>query len=152
MSRWPCSEQYMLSSHRPLSNARFQSSRYPGKPLWAAGYSFGARTVGSLATRERRIERLVLLALPVSIYDSDFLEDVEQPTLMIFGGGDSFGTLTELARKHPWAAERFELEEVPGADHFFRGRTPRVEELVRDWARAATGRSVELADGERSPS
>ena len=36
--------------------------RLPGMPLWAAGYSFGARTAGGLAVRESRIERVILVA------------------------------------------------------------------------------------------
>lgn len=117
--------------------------RYPGVPLWAAGYSFGARTVASLAVRDRRIERLVLVAYPVAVYDGKALDRLAQPTLLVLGSGDSFGTPTELAQRHPLAAERLDVEEIAGADHFFRGRTPLVEEAVLRWARAATGRTAE---------
>jgi alpha/beta superfamily hydrolase len=126
--------------------------RYPGLPLWATGFSFGSRTVGSLATRDFRIERLALIALPVSIYASSFLDELSQPTLMVFGSGDTFGTLTELAQRHPSLGENFELEEISGADHFFRGRTPLLEETIRNWAQAATGRKLELGADPRRPS
>jgi len=36
----------------------------PGLELWAAGFSFGARTVGSLARSEARIRRVALIAPP----------------------------------------------------------------------------------------
>ena len=110
------------------------AQRYPGKPLWAAGYSFGSRTICGLATRDARIERLLLIAFPVAVYDCRCIEEISQPGFLLFGGGDEFGTLTELAQKHPNLPERLELDEVPGADHFFRGRTPIVEERLREYA------------------
>ena len=37
-----------------------------GLPLWAAGFSFGARTAAARAAGDPRIERVVLVALPVA--------------------------------------------------------------------------------------
>lgn len=110
------------------------AERYPGVPLWGAGYSFGARTICELAPKEPRIERVVLVAPPVAVYDCRCLEELTQPGLLVFGSGDEFGTLTELAQKHAELPERLELHEIAGADHFFRGRTPLLEESVRDHA------------------
>ena len=111
--------------------------RLPGLPLWAAGYSFGSRTVAGLATRDARIQRLVLIALPVAVYDCSFLSAVAQPGLMVFGAGDEFGTATELVQRFPALPEALEVEEIPGADHFFRGRTPLVEDAIRSYAQEA---------------
>ena len=111
--------------------------RLPGLPLWAAGYSFGSRTVAGLATRDARIQRLVLIALPVAVYDCSFLSAVAQPGLMVFGAGDEFGTATELVQRFPALPEALEVEEIPGADHFFRGRTPLVEDAIRSYAQDA---------------
>lgn len=115
----------------------FLEERFPGLPLWAAGYSFGSRTVCGLATRDERIRRLILIAFPVSVYDCRCIEEVEQPGFLLFGGGDEFGTLTELAQRFPALPERLEVDEIVGADHFFRGRTPILEEKIRDYAREA---------------
>lgn len=110
------------------------SERHPGLPFWGAGYSFGSRTVAGRAIHDARLERLFLIALPVGFYDCSFLERVPQPGLMVFGSGDEFGTATELVQRHPGLPERLEVEEIAGADHFFRGRTPLVEEAVRSHA------------------
>ncbi len=108
--------------------------RYPGLPLWTAGYSFGARTTAGLATKEKRIQRVILIALPVGFYNCTFIESVPQPGLMIFGGADEFGTASVMRTKHPDMPKGLEIVEVPGADHMFRGLTPKVEESVRDYA------------------
>ena len=113
----------------------FLAERCPGSELWAAGYSFGSRTVGRLATRDERIARLVLIAVPILAYDCSFLREVRQPGFLLFGRADSFGTLSALVRLHPGLPEGLEVDEIPGADHFFRGRTPLVEEKVHEYAR-----------------
>src|SRR5688572_18971269 len=65
---------------------------YPGVPLWAAGFSFGARTVASLARREPRIEKLALVALPTRAYDCTFVREIRQPTYVLLAGEDEYGT------------------------------------------------------------
>ncbi len=112
-------------------------AEFPGVPLWAAGYSFGSRTVAQLATREARIERVLLIAFPLAAYDCSFIHDVEQPGFLLFGSGDEFGTLTELAVQAPNLPERLEVDQIDGADHFFRGRTPILEEKIRAYAASA---------------
>lgn len=119
----------------------FLAERYPDSPLWAAGFSFGSRTVCGLATRDERIERLVLVAFPVSIYACDCIHDIQQPALIVFGGNDEFGTAADLARKHPDLPERIEVEEIAGADHLFRGRTPLVEAAIQHYALAHVRRT-----------
>ena len=114
----------------------FLGQRYPGVPLWAAGYSFGARTVASFATVEARIRRLILIALPVAVYDCSFIECVPQPGLMIFGGADEFGGEAELRERYPGLPPGLEVHQIEAADHFFKGRTPLVEEAVRFYAQA----------------
>jgi len=76
----------------------------------------------------------VLVAPPIAVYDCSCLDRIRQPGLLVFGSGDEFGTLTELAQKHPDLPEALEFHEIPGADHFFRGRTPLLEESIRDYA------------------
>ncbi len=108
--------------------------RFGYLPEWAVGYSFGARTVCSLAAVEARIERTIQIALPLKSYGLGRLADLRQPSLLIFGDQDEFGTAAEL----PQLGTHLEIRTIPGADHFFRGRTPLVEEHVRDYAQKAS--------------
>ena len=112
-------------------------AEYPGLPLWAAGFSFGARTAYGLALREERIERLVLVALPVNRFRCPDVEEVRQPTVFVCGSEDEFGTLDDLRRRIPDPPPNFEFHEVEGADHLFRKRSAQLEERVFTWANAA---------------
>lgn len=104
-------------------------------PLWAGGFSFGARTVAALATREARIRRLVLIALPVAVFDCSVIAEVRTPGLVCQAGDDEFGNLNDLVRLHPGLDPGLELYEVPGADHFFAGHVKELQRIVGEAAR-----------------
>jgi uncharacterized protein len=106
----------------------------PGLPLWAAGFSFGARTVAALATHDRRVQRLLLVTVPCLAYDCAFVRGVLPPTHAILAGDDAFGNLADLRERVPDLPAHFSAEELPGVDHFFRGKTPELEARVRAWA------------------
>ena len=110
---------------------------HPGLPLWGAGFSFGARTIAALAVREPRIARLVLIAPPIDVYDCDAVAEVRVPTLAVWGEHDEFGTLASFQRRYPTASPSLETRSIEGADHFFRMRTPLLEEAVLDFATRA---------------
>ena len=109
-------------------------ARHPGLPLWAGGFSFGARTIAGLAPRDERIERVLFVALPVSVYECKPIVNVRQPGLLLFAGNDDFGTAAVLRQGFPDIGSNLEVDEIPGTDHFFRGKTPELEARVRSWA------------------
>ena len=117
--------------------AGWLQARHPGLPLWAAGYSFGSRIVAELAGRELGIERVLLIAFPCRLYSPAFRASLRVPGLILLGAEDEYGTALDLARGLPRRPANLTLVEIPGADHFFRGRTPLVEAAVLDYARAA---------------
>jgi len=107
---------------------------HPGAPLWGAGFSFGARTIAGLAVRDARLKRLFLIAPPIGLYPSETVAHVPVPALAVWGSQDEFGTLSAFERRSPGAAPGLTTLEIPGADHFFRGHTPEVEEAVKAFA------------------
>jgi alpha/beta superfamily hydrolase len=109
-------------------------ARYPALELWAGGFSFGSRTVGSLARRERRIRRVCLVAPPSRVYDCGFVRELSQPTLVLLAENDEFGTPSDFRERVGELPPNFEIETVSGVDHFFRGKTPELERRVRAWA------------------
>lgn len=110
--------------------AGWLQTHYPGLPLWAAGYSFGSRVVAELAQRDLGVERVFLIAYPCRMYSPAGLASLTVPGLIVLGEQDEFGTAADLARGLPRRPATLELVEIPGADHFFRGRTPLVEAAV----------------------
>lgn len=108
---------------------------HPGLPLWAAGFSFGSRTVSKLALRDERIQRLVLVALPCKAFDCSHILEVRQPGLVLMAGRDEFGTRADLRELVGELPAHLGVDEVPDVDHFFKGATPEVERRVRAWAR-----------------
>jgi hypothetical protein len=122
-----------------VAAARLLEARFPGLDLWGAGYSFGSRMVAELAGRGEGVERMVLIAFPCALYSPGFLATLPTPGLVLMGSEDEFGTASGLRKALPAWPAGLELVEIPGADHFFRGRTPLVEEAVLRYARAAPG-------------
>ncbi|MEZ6020944.1 MAG: dienelactone hydrolase family protein [Planctomycetota bacterium] len=112
----------------------FLAHRFPGLPLWAAGFSFGARTVARLAPRDERIQRVCLVALPVGFYKVEYARDIRQPGMILMAEKDEFGTRETLQERFPELIERFEVQEVPGVGHFFTGELEQVRERIADWA------------------
>lgn len=115
----------------------YLEAELPGVELWAAGFSFGARTVVGLCRRDPRPARVVLVALPCAVFDCSDVAHLDRPGLIVMAGEDEFGNLAELRRRFPDLDPRLELAEIPATDHFFRRRTPELEARVRDWALAA---------------
>lgn len=112
----------------------FLAEAVPGVPLWAGGFSFGSRTVVGLAPHDPRIERVLLIALPVIAYDCRIALKVHQPGAIFMAGDDTFGTLDVLRHQMPELLERFHVEEVPGVDHFFTGKLDDLRLRVKNWA------------------
>ena len=52
----------------------FMAARYPGLPLWMAGFSFGARVGLVTGIRDPRVSRLLGVGLAVRMFDLSFLE------------------------------------------------------------------------------
>lgn len=109
-------------------------ARYPGVELWSGGFSFGSRTAAQRALDDARIQRLVLVALPVLAFDCSYFARVQQPALVVMGEKDTYGTATEIRRQFPDLPPRIEIVEIAGAAHFFDGQTQGVQEIVRAYA------------------
>jgi len=112
----------------------------PGLELWAAGFSFGARTVAALAVREPRIARLAAVALPVLAFDCSPVRGLRRPAFFLMAGEDDFGSAAAVRELFGELPANVELDEIPGVDHFFRGATPELEARVRAWARRSLER------------
>jgi alpha/beta superfamily hydrolase len=109
-------------------------AKHPGVPTWAAGFSFGSRTVFGLAKRDERIQRLVLVGFPLKIFHLDAVDELRQPTYFVWGADDEYGTLDDLRVQYPDLPEHFQTHQIPDCDHFFKRHTKELEARVLGYA------------------
>ncbi len=107
--------------------------RFPNRPLWLAGFSFGGYIAASASTQSEA--QHILLVAPAVTREYFAVEaSVNVPGVLIHGDQDQ---LIDADAAHRWAAEQpgpVSFEEIAGADHFFHGKLGELRQLVRDYA------------------
>jgi alpha/beta superfamily hydrolase len=105
------------------------SVRAGDEPLLLAGWSFGADM--TLATHDSRLVGWVAIAPPLR-FVGDFTEVAHdaRPKLLVLGQHDEFRDPASVVEAtEDWDAT--EIDVIPGASHFFVGRTDRVVDATR---------------------
>ena len=115
----------------------FVAARYPGAPLWAAGFSFGSWVAWNVALDDNRVRVLLGLSLPVNRFDFSPVTESDQAKFLIHGELDELVSVRSIRQFYSALLEPKELAVVDGADHLFDGKTSEVgdavEDLLRDW-------------------
>jgi len=120
--------------HDAAAGLDWLAAKHPGAPRWAAGFSFGSRTVFGLARREPSIEGLALVGFPLRAYELSGVDQLTQPTFMVWGSDDELGALPDLRAQFPTLPANIETAQIEGAGHFFMRFTKELEESVHSWA------------------
>jgi hypothetical protein len=106
-------------------------------PIVFAGFSFGAWVGLRACCPDPRVAALLSLGTPVGVegqaYAYDFLRQCPKPKLFVSGERDEFGPPGVVERVVEAAAEPKRLVRIPGADHFFEGRLPALEQAIEAW-------------------
>ena len=113
-----------------LAVAAWCKERWPGRPLYLGGFSFGAAIAAAIAARVAPAG-LVTVAPPVERLGADFVAPA-CPWLLIHGEADDVvppGPVLEWCATLP-APPKIVL--LPGAGHFFHGRLADVTEAVTE--------------------
>ncbi len=110
------------------------SRRYPGTPLWAAGFSFGSWVALEVGASDPRASALIAVAPPVSGRGYDFSRVLEsdKPKFFIQGDLDELCPLKDLWAFYAKLKEPKEMVVIDGANHLFEGKTPEVGEALED--------------------
>lgn len=95
------------------------TDRYPGLPLIAAGFSFGARVALRVACGDPRVERVVGAGTPVSRGDWSFLKHCGCAKAFVHSTNDQYGERPAMERVYGSAAGPKSLTWVEAKDHFF---------------------------------
>ena len=105
--------------------------RHSGARVTLAGFSFGAWVAARLAASEARIERVILVAPPVSTADFSVLATSPVPKLVIQGTRDDLAPAAALEAAFPGWADPKTLVRVEGATHFFDRQLAALGDAVR---------------------
>jgi len=95
-----------------------------------AGYSFGAWVNGHLSCQEIGIAHMVMVSPPLAFMGFDAVDAIGCLRLIVTGSLDDIAPPDLIRRSYPrWnAAARFEV--IDGADHFYGGRTDKLEAVL----------------------
>ena len=110
------------------------AARYPGVPLWAAGFSFGSWVALEGGATDPRVTVLIGIAPPVSrpSYAFDHVLASTKPKFLIQGDLDEVAPVKELWAFYGRLQEPKELVLIDGANHLFEGKTREVGEALED--------------------
>jgi alpha/beta superfamily hydrolase len=115
----------------------FMHARYPDRPLWAAGMSFGSWIGLSVGAEDPRVSLLIGVSMPVSKYDFSAVAASGKAKVFIHGERDEICSLKDMREFYARAAEPKELAVIDAADHLFDGKVSEVadaiEDLLGDW-------------------
>jgi alpha/beta superfamily hydrolase len=110
----------------------FMAAQYPGKELWAAGFSFGSYIALTTGAQDERICTLIGIAPPVDRYDFDIVKKSPKPTFIIHGEADELIPMKLVREFYAQLAEPKELVEIDRAGHLFDGQVGEVADALED--------------------
>lgn len=108
----------------------------PGKPLWLAGFSFGA-AIAVKAAVATRVDGLISVAPAISRFAAGLTTQPDCPWLIVQGDQDE---LVDVAETLEWVnglQPGPELVVLTDGDHFFHGRLIELRELVAHFVRSS---------------
>ena len=116
----------------------YMASRYPGSPLWAAGFSFGSWVALEVGATDDRVSALIGIAPPVATSISGHNYTFEntlastKPKFFVQGEADEVCPIEGMWTFYGKLEEPKELVVIDGADHLFEGKAEDVGDALED--------------------
>ena len=112
----------------------FMAARYPGLPIWAAGFSFGSWIALETGAADPRVSVLIGVAPPVSRegYTWNHIFTTPKPKFLVQGDLDELCPLKDAWAFYAKLQEPKEMVVIDGANHLFDGKTPEVGEALEE--------------------
>jgi alpha/beta superfamily hydrolase len=108
-----------------------------GKPIVAAGFSFGAATGLKAASTYPDMRGFAALGLPTHADGRDYhypwLASCTFPKLFLSGDHDQYAPAAQLTSVVGSAPDPKQYELIPGGDHFFTGHLEAMQAALREW-------------------
>src|SRR3954467_28093 len=112
----------------------YMAAKYPGLPLWAAGFSFGSWIALETGATDDRVTVLIGIAPPVTRegYDFSHTKVSTKPKFFVQGEADDICPIQDMWKFYGALLEPKELVVIDAADHLFDGHTTEVGEAIED--------------------
>jgi alpha/beta superfamily hydrolase len=116
----------------------YVAARYPGTPIWAAGFSFGAWVALEVGAEDPRVSALIGIAPPVATsvsgqtYTFDRTLASTKPKFFVQGEADEVCPLEAMWAFYGRLQEPKDLAVIDMANHLFDGQAPEVGEALED--------------------
>ena len=112
----------------------YMAARYPGCPLWAAGFSFGAWIAMETGAGDDRVPVLIGIGVPVCrpTYGFEHVLASSKPKFLVHGGLDEICSVKDIWAFYAKLKEPKELVVIDGASHLFEGKTREVGDALED--------------------
>jgi len=112
----------------------YAAAKYPGLPLWAAGFSFGSWIALETGAVDDRVTVLIGIAPPVTRDGYDFSNTLKstKPKFFVQGEADDICPIQDMWTFYASLPEPKELVVIDAADHLFDGHTTEVGEALED--------------------
>jgi alpha/beta superfamily hydrolase len=112
----------------------YMARKYPGLPLWAAGFSFGSWIALETGAADDRVTVLIGIAPPVTRegYDFSNTRRSAKPKFIVAGEADDICPVEDIWKFYGSLPEPKELVVIDAADHLFDGHTTEVGEALED--------------------
>ncbi|HET7618544.1 MAG TPA: alpha/beta fold hydrolase [Vicinamibacterales bacterium] len=112
----------------------YMAARYPGTPLWAAGFSFGSWIALETGAADDRVSVLIGIAPPVTKNGYDFSRTLAstKPKFFVQGEADEICPIQDFWKFYGQLKEPKEMVVIDAADHLFDGHTTEVGEALED--------------------
>src|SRR5215831_10254895 len=112
----------------------YMAQKFPGTPLWAAGFSFGSWIALETGAADDRVSVLIGIAPPVTKAGYDFSNALKsrKPKFFVQGEADDICPIQDMWKFYGQLPEPKELVVIDGADHLFDGHTTEVGEALED--------------------
>jgi hypothetical protein len=116
----------------------YLGQRFPGTPLWAAGFSFGAWVALETGAQDDRVSALIGIAPPVVTsvsgmkYEFPATLESEKPKFFVQGEADEVCPLEGMWQFYGRLKEPKELVVIDSATHLFEGQATEVGEALEE--------------------
>lgn len=112
----------------------FMAGRFPGAPLWAAGFSFGSRIALETGAEDPRVSALIGIAPPVKRDGYTWTRTLatDKPKFFVQGDQDELCHISHLWKFYAQLKEPKDIVVIEGARHLFDDQTQEVGAALED--------------------